>query len=78
MWALFGGWLLNHLDKKFTARNQIFGVLELLVSRTIQRYVLGCQSFLIMCLIEVWEIVAQSEPHIDVDPLDIGPLIRYA
>jgi hypothetical protein len=24
----------------------------------------------------VYEIVAQCEPHIDVDPLDIGPLIR--
>jgi hypothetical protein len=25
---------------------------------------------------KVWEIVAQSEPHLDVDPLDVGVLIR--
>jgi len=25
----------------------------------------------------VWEIAAQSEPHTDVDPVDVGALIRY-
>jgi hypothetical protein len=26
---------------------------------------------------KVWEIVAQSEPHVDVDPVEVGVLIRY-
>jgi hypothetical protein len=27
-------------------------------------------------VVVVWEIVAQCEPHVDVDPVDVGALIR--
>jgi hypothetical protein len=30
-----------------------------------------------MIELKVWEIVAQSEPHTDVDPVDVGALIRF-
>jgi hypothetical protein len=29
-----------------------------------------------MIELKVWEIVAQREPHTDVDPVDVGALIR--
>jgi hypothetical protein len=30
----------------------------------------------VLCFETVWEIVAQCEPHVDVDPLEVGVLIR--
>jgi hypothetical protein len=43
-------------------------------------YSLCCISFSFVYLIDfgnkVWEIVARSEPHKDVDPVDVGALIR--
>jgi hypothetical protein len=37
-----------------------------------------CNTFNRIELIEliVWEIMARSEPHVDVDPVDVGALIR--
>jgi len=31
----------------------------------------------LISLVLVYEIVAECEPHIDVDPIDIGPMIRF-
>jgi hypothetical protein len=34
------------------------------------------KQFYMICF-EVWEIASQREPHTDVDPIDVGALIRY-
>jgi uncharacterized protein (DUF1015 family) len=31
-----------------------------------------------MIEMKVWEIIAQREPHTNVDPVDVGALIRFA
>jgi hypothetical protein len=38
-----------------------------------------CRSLLyILIFVKVWEIVAECEPHLDVDPVEVGMLIRYS
>jgi hypothetical protein len=76
----FVGWLLSHLLIKHTVRSQMFGHLELLVSLN-GRYVFIFTKmnlhFIIWFDCEVYEIVAQREPHAHVDPLTVGLLIRF-
>jgi hypothetical protein len=85
----FVGWLLNHLPIKYTARNQMFGRLELLVCvfSHFSFHFISCDIFCIdgfihfniweICLFcLVYEIVAQCEPHVDIDPLLVGAMIR--
>jgi hypothetical protein len=86
----FVGWLLNQLQTEITARNQMFGHLELLVCELSQfsfHFTTSCDIFVLMslftsiiekfvCFCLVYEIVAQWEPHKDKDVIDVAIRIR--
>jgi hypothetical protein len=85
----FVGWLLNQLQTEITARNQMFGHLELLVcvfSQFSFYFTISCDIFALMSsftskigkfvFLLVYEIVAQCEPHKDKDLFEVGMRIR--